>query len=232
MFPRAARSFHSGLNRTSKFLQPNNITTRLFSSAALQSSLESGLNDDQLAFQELAVGFMEEKMKPFAKEWDAAHHCSYEVIKEAADLGFGGLYCSEEFGGTGLSRHDSSLIFEALSQGCVPTTAILTIHNMSAWMLDAYGSNELKNEFLSDLIQCNLLGSYCLTEPHSGSDAAALTTSCVPDGDDLVINGSKMFISGGGQNDLYFVMTRTGICLCLFDFCFCLLLIFSSFAQG
>jgi len=178
--------------------------------STLQSSLQMGLNDNQLAIQELALNFMETKLKPNALKWDETHTCPYDVIKEAAQLGFGGIYVGEEYGGTGLSRHDTTLVFEALSQGCVSTTAIITIHNMTAWMLDKFGDDSLKQQYLNKMIKCEMMGSYCLTEPHSGSDAAALSTTAKRDGNDYIINGSKVFVSGGGGSDVYFVMTRTG----------------------
>eukprot|EP01084_Bolivina_argentea_P210241 357928_1 len=137
---------------------------------------------------------------------------SYSTIRKAASLGFGGLYISEDNGGLGLSRHDTTLIFEILSQGCVSTTALITIHNMTGWMLDKLSNHsDLQQEYLPKMLNCELMGSYCLTEPHCGSDAAALSTIAKKDSnpDYYIINGTKAFISGGGKHDLYFVMART-----------------------
>jgi len=176
----------------------------------LSSSLHGGLDDLQLELQQLAIDFTNSELKPYAKEWDRTKCVSYDAIRKAGQLGFGSLYISEENGGLGLSRHDTTLMFEILSQGCVSTTALLTIHNMTAFLLDVCHSEpDLKEEYLSRMIQCELMGSYCLTEPHCGSDAAALKTRATKDGDYYIINGSKAFISGGGVHDLYFVMCRT-----------------------
>jgi len=178
---------------------------------SLASSLHDGLDELQLEFQRLALDFTNTQLKPYAKQWDQRKCVDYATIKKAAELGFGGLYISEQNGGLGLSRHDTTLIFEILSQGCVSTTALITIHNMTAWMLDTLCSDkELKSQYLPQMIGCELMGSYCLTEPHCGSDAAALKTTARKDGDDYyIISGSKAFISGGGKNDLYFTMCRT-----------------------
>jgi len=149
-------------------------------------------------------------MFPFAAEWDAKSHFPVDVLRRAAELGFGGLFADPEYGGTGLGRQDGAVIFEALASGCTSTTAYLTIHNMCVWMVDAFGSEELKARFLPQLCSMEHLASYCLTEPGSGSDAASLSTTAVRDGDDYVLNGSKAFISGGGVSDIYIVMVRTG----------------------
>ncbi|XP_037083685.1 isobutyryl-CoA dehydrogenase, mitochondrial-like isoform X2 [Pollicipes pollicipes] len=133
-----------------------------------------------------------------------------ETMRRAAALGFGAIYAREEHGGTGLSRLDASLVFEALSQGCVTTTAYISIHNMCAWMVDEFGSTEQRAAWLPSLASMERLASYCLTEPGAGSDAASLTTAARRDGDHYVLNGSKAFISGGGETDLYVVMCRTG----------------------
>lgn len=151
--------------------------TSLPSMGSLASSLHGGLDDLQLEFQQLAIDFTNSELKPYAKEWDKNKCVSYETIRKAASLGFGGLYCSEEGGGLGLSRHDTTLIFEILATGCVSTTSLVTIHNMTAWMLDRlHHEKDLKDEYLEKLISCEMMGSYCLTEPHCGSDAAALKT--------------------------------------------------------
>ena len=160
-------------------------------SSSLSSSLQCGLNDLQLEFQNLALDFTNSELKPFAKGWERNNLVSYDTIRKAAQLGFGGLYISEENGGLGLSRHDTTLIFEILSQGCVSTTTLITIHNMTAWMLDyLHHDEELKKEYLPQMLSCELMGSYCLTEPHCGSDASALKTSAKKDGDYYVIKGS------------------------------------------
>jgi len=191
---------------------PLSIASKLHcsSSAALKSSIHGGLDDLQLELQQLAIDFTNAELKPHAKEWDRNKRVSYDTLRKAAGLGFGSLYISEENGGLGLSRHDTTLMYEILSQGCVSTTALLTIHTMTAWMLDVCHSDpELKEEYLPKMVNMDLVGSYCLTEPHCGSDAAALKTKATKDGDHYIINGSKAFISGGGVNDLYFVMCRT-----------------------
>ncbi|MDE1467648.1 acyl-CoA dehydrogenase family protein [Aurantiacibacter sp. D1-12] len=168
------------------------------------------LNEDQLAIQEMAQRFTADKITPHAGEWDEKHHFPVDVIKSTAELGFGGIYVSEESGGIGLGRLEAALIMEAMAYGCPTTSAFISIHNMAAWMIDTFGSDDLKGRYLDDLIGMEKLASYCLTEPGSGSDAAALKTSAVVDGDHYVLNGTKQFISGGGVNDVYVVMVRTG----------------------
>ncbi|CAE7808360.1 acad8 [Symbiodinium sp. KB8] len=149
-------------------------------------------------------------MEPFASEWDEKKHFPEDVLRKAAELGFAGLYVKEDVGGTGLSRHDGSLIVEALAGGCTSTTAYLTIHNMCTWMIDTFGNDEQRHQWLPSLLSMEKFSSYCLTEPGSGSDAASLSTRAVRDGDDYVLNGQKMFISGGGRSDVYVIMARTG----------------------
>ena len=168
------------------------------------------LNEDQLAIQEMAQRFTADKITPHAGEWDEKHHFPVDVIKSTAELGFGGIYVSEESGGIGLGRLEAALIMEAMAYGCPTTSAFISIHNMAAWMIDTFGSDDLKGRYLEDLIGMEKLASYCLTEPGSGSDAAALKTSATVDGDHYVLNGTKQFISGGGVNDVYVVMVRTG----------------------
>ena len=168
------------------------------------------LNDDQLAIQEMAQRFTADNITPHAGEWDEQHHFPEDVIKRTAELGFGAIYVSEESGGIGLGRLEAALIMEAMAYGCPTTSAFISIHNMAAWMIDTFGGQELKDRYLPDLIGMERLASYCLTEPGSGSDAAALKTSAKLDGDDYVLNGTKQFISGGGVNDVYVVMVRTG----------------------
>ncbi|XP_033107842.1 isobutyryl-CoA dehydrogenase, mitochondrial-like isoform X2 [Anneissia japonica] len=149
-------------------------------------------------------------MAPFMKEWDEKELFPMESMRKAAALGFGGIYTREDYGGSGLSRLDASVIFEALAQGCVSTTAFMSIHNMCCWMIDEFGSEEQRQSRLPLLCTMEKFASYCLTEPGSGSDAASLTTSARRDGDHYIMNGSKAFISGGGDTDLYLVMSRTG----------------------
>lgn len=169
-----------------------------------------GLTDDQLAIQETAQRFTADRITPFAAEWDEKHHYPVDVWKAAGELGFGAIYVSEESGGIGLSRLDAALIMEAMSYGCPATSAYISIHNMGAWMIDAFGDQQLKDRYLPDLVTMEKIASYCLTEPGSGSDAAALKTTARLDGDHYVLNGTKQFISGGGVNDVYLVMARTG----------------------
>lgn len=169
-----------------------------------------GLTEDQLAIQETARKFTADRITPFAAQWDEEHHYPVDVWKAAGELGFGAIYVSEENGGIGLSRLDAALIMEAMSYGCPATSAYISIHNMVAWMIDTFGDQALKDRFLPDLVTMDKIGSYCLTEPGSGSDAAALKTSARLDGDEYVLNGTKQFISGGGYNDIYVVMARTG----------------------
>ncbi len=168
------------------------------------------LTEDQLAIQEAARKFTADRITPFAAEWDEKHIFPRETIKEAADLGFAAIYVSEESGGIGLGRLEAALIMEAMAYGCPSTSAFISIHNMAAWMIDSFGSDELKARYLPDLVTMEKIASYCLTEPGSGSDAAALKTKAVRDGDHYVLNGSKQFISGAGANDVYVTMVRTG----------------------
>jgi len=169
------------------------------------------LNDDQLAIQEMARRFTADAITPHAARWDEEHHFPREVIKAAGELGFGAIYVSEEMGGIGLGRLESALIMEAMAYGCPATSAFISIHNMGAWMIDSFGSDALKHRYLPEIVAMDKLVSYCLTEPGSGSDAAALKTTARLDGDHYVLNGTKQFISGGGANDYYVVMVRTGV---------------------
>ena len=168
------------------------------------------LTDDQREIQELARRFTADRITPFAGEWDEKHHFPRDVVQAAAELGFGAIYVSEESGGIGLGRLEAALIMEAMAHGCPSTSAFISIHNMAAWMLDRFGSAEIKDRYLHRLVGAEWLASYCLTEPSSGSDAAALKTRAVRDGDHYVVTGTKQFISGGGENELYLVMCRTG----------------------
>ncbi len=168
------------------------------------------LTEDQLAIQDAARKFTADRITPFAAEWDEKHIFPRDTIKEAADLGFAAIYVSEESGGIGLGRLEAALIMEAMAYGCPSTSAFISIHNMAAWMIDTFGSDDLKSRYLPDLVTMDKIASYCLTEPGSGSDAAALKTKAVLDGDHYVVNGSKQFISGAGANDVYVTMVRTG----------------------
>ncbi|XP_072548275.1 isobutyryl-CoA dehydrogenase, mitochondrial-like isoform X2 [Salminus brasiliensis] len=149
-------------------------------------------------------------MAPHMAEWDQNEIFPVETMRKAAQLGFGGIYVRPEVGGSGLSRLDTSIIFEALSTGCVSTTAYMCIHNTCAWMIDVFGSNEQREKFCPELCSMEKFASYCLTEPGSGSDAASLLTSAKLKGDHYILNGSKAFVSGGGDTDVYVVMCRTG----------------------
>ncbi|AKQ42787.1 acyl-CoA dehydrogenase [Aurantiacibacter atlanticus] len=167
------------------------------------------LNEDQLAIQEMAQRFTADNITPHAAKWDEEHIFPKDVIQRTAELGFGAIYVSEESGGIGLGRLEAALIMEAMAYGCPATSAFISIHNMSAWMIDTFGGDEVKAKYLDDLISMEKLASYCLTEPGSGSDAAALKTTAKLDGDCYVVNGTKQFISGGGVNDIYVTMVRT-----------------------
>jgi isobutyryl-CoA dehydrogenase len=169
-----------------------------------------GLNEEQAEYFRLAKQFADTEMAPFAGEWDEKKHFPEDVLRKAAGLGFGAINARVESGGTGLGRLDASVIYEALATADVSTTAYITIHNMCGWMIDTFGSEALRTEFVPVLASMDKFASYCLTEPNAGSDAASLQTSAVRKGDDYVLNGSKMFISGGGRADVYVVMARTG----------------------
>ena len=168
------------------------------------------LSEDQRAFQRIAKDFSSKELAPNAGDWDAKGEFPVETIKKAGDLGFCSLYVSEEDGGMGLGRLDSSIIIEQLSAGCTSTTAFMTIHNMALWMVSKFGSIELKGEWCPALCSGQKLASYCLTEPGSGSDAASLKTTAVKKGDYYILNGSKSFISGAGETDCLVLMARTG----------------------
>ena len=167
------------------------------------------LTDDQLAIQDMARRFTADNITPFAAKWDEDHHFPCEVIKQTAELGFGAIYVSEESGGIGLGRLEAALLMEAMAYGCPATSAYISIHNMAAWMIDAFGSEAVKAHYLPDLVSMEKIASYALTEPGSGSDAAGLKTTARLDGDHYVLNGTKQFISGGGYNDIYVTMVRT-----------------------
>ncbi len=168
------------------------------------------LTDDQLAIQDMAQRFTADAITPHAGEWDEKHIFPIDTIKQTAELGFGAIYVSEESGGIGLGRLEAALIMEAMAYGCPSTSAFISIHNMAAWMIDRFGSQTVKDKYLPSLVTMENIASYCLTEPSSGSDAAALKTTARRDGDHYVLNGSKQFISGAGSNEIYVAMVRTG----------------------
>jgi alkylation response protein AidB-like acyl-CoA dehydrogenase len=168
------------------------------------------LTDEQRQIQEMARAFTADAITPHAAEWDEKHIFPRDTIREAAALGFGSIYVSEESGGIGLGRLEAALIMEAMAYGCPSTSAFISIHNMASWMIDRFGSAAVKEKYLPSMIPMERMGSYCLTEPGSGSDAAALKTRAVKDGDTYVVSGSKAFISGGGENEVYVTMVRTG----------------------
>lgn len=158
----------------------------------------------------MARDFAEREFLPHAQEWDEKKIFPMDTIRRAAELGFGGIYVRDDVGGSGLTRHDASVIFEQLSTGCVSTTAYISIHNMCAWMIDHFGSEQQREKYLPSLCTMEKFSSYCLTEPGSGSDAASLQARAVLKGDKYVLNGTKQFISGGGESDVYLIMARTG----------------------
>jgi alkylation response protein AidB-like acyl-CoA dehydrogenase len=174
------------------------------------SSMDFTLSDEQRAFQETARQFAVDEWLPHAPGWDQREEFPVEALRKAAALGFAGIYVRDQFGGSGLTRLDAALIFEELATACASTAAYLSIHNMAAWMIDRFGDEAQRARFLPRLMSMQHFASYCLTEPGSGSDAAALQTSARRDGDDYVLNGTKAFISGGGTSDIYVAMVRTG----------------------
>lgn len=168
------------------------------------------LSEQQRAIKDTARAFAHGEMMPLARQWDEEEVFPADTLRQAAALGFGGIYVSADLGGSALSRLDAALIFEELAQGCPSTAAYISIHNMVAWMIDAYGAGELRERLLPDLCSMAKFASYCLTEPDSGSDAASLKTRAVRESDHYVLDGNKAFISGGGRSDVYIVMARTG----------------------
>lgn len=168
------------------------------------------LTTDQQMFADTAKQFSDSELLPNAAQWDLQHTFPKSVIAKAGELGFCGLYAPEDAGGLGLSRLDSAIIFEQLAMGCTTTTAMMTIHNMATWMIATWGSEHIKQSWCPDLVTGQKLASYCLTEPGAGSDAGSLRTSATREGDNYIINGSKMFISGAGETDVLVVMVRTG----------------------
>jgi alkylation response protein AidB-like acyl-CoA dehydrogenase len=172
--------------------------------------MDFSLTEDQRAIEDAARAFAAAELAPHSARWDEEKHFPVDVLKKAAELGFAGLYVQEDVGGSALSRLDASIVFEALSYGDVSVAAFISIHNMASWMIDRFGGDDLRRRFLPKLCSMEFIASYCLTEPGSGSDAAALKTTARLDGDHYVLNGSKAFISGAGTSDLYVVMVRTG----------------------
>jgi hypothetical protein len=172
--------------------------------------MDFALTEDQRAFRDAAAQFARERMAPYAAAWDEEHTFPEDTLREAAALGFAALYVREDVGGSALSRLDAAIVFEELSAACPSTAAYISIHNMVAWMIDAYGSAEQRQRFLPDLAAMNAFASYCLTEPGAGSDAASLTTKARALDGGYRLTGTKAFISGGGRSDLYLVMARTG----------------------
>lgn len=167
------------------------------------------LTEEQLALKELAKNFADQEIAAYASEWDQTAHFPINTFKKAARLGMGGLYTSHEFGGSGLTRFESALVFEELATACVSTAAYISIHNMVCWFIDNYANNNLKQKYLSKLTQFDYLSSYCLTEPNSGSDAANMKSLAIKKNDYYLLNGSKAFISGGSVSDVYLCMVKT-----------------------
>lgn len=168
------------------------------------------LTGDERVIAETAAAFAEKRIAPYALEWDESHHFPTDVLREAAELGMAAIYCGEDTGGSGLRRLDAVRIFTALAAADPTLAAFLSIHNMCAWMVDSFGTDEQRKTWVPRLASMDAIASYCLTEPGAGSDAAALRTKAVRDGDDWVLDGVKQFISGAGSSDVYVVMARTG----------------------
>ncbi|WP_316213670.1 MULTISPECIES: isobutyryl-CoA dehydrogenase [unclassified Bradyrhizobium] len=168
------------------------------------------LDEDQIALRDMARSFAAEKIAPHALRWDEEKHFPVDMMREAASLGMGGIYIRDDVGGSGLGRLDAALIFEALATGCPTVSAFISIHNMASWMIDTFGTEAQRQRYLPKLCTMELIASYCLTEPGAGSDAAALRTRAVRDGEDYVLNGQKQFISGAGATDILVAMVRTG----------------------
>jgi len=176
----------------------------------MEATNQYELNADQRAIAEMAQAFADEQVAPHALEWDRTREFPADIIRSTGPLGFGGIYVREDVGGSGLGRLDAVLIFEALAHACPGFSSFISIHNMGAWMIDRFGDEDQRQRFVPKLTSMEWLASYCLTEPGSGSDAAALKTRAVRDGDHYVLNGAKQFISGAGDSDVYVTMVRTG----------------------
>ena len=172
--------------------------------------MDYNLSEQQIAFRDLARQFADAELAPHAARWDLDAHFPVDVIRAAGDLGFCALYTRASMGGLGLSRLDSHIVFEQLAMGCTATTAYITIHNMVTWMISEFATERIQSEWGAGLVDGSKLSSYCLTEPGAGSDAASLKTKAVREGDEYVLNGAKVFISGAGSTDLLLVMARTG----------------------
>ncbi|MEM9668256.1 MAG: isobutyryl-CoA dehydrogenase [Pseudomonadota bacterium] len=171
--------------------------------------MSAPFSDEQVMIQDMARKFAADQLAPNSDRWDEEKHFPVDVIRQAAELGFAGIYVREDVGGSALTRLDAVLIFEQLSQGDVSTAAFISIHNMASWMIDRFGEEEQRQYWLPKLTSMELIASYCLTEPGSGSDAASMTTKAVKEGDEYVLTGGKQFISGAGTSDVYVVMART-----------------------
>ena len=167
------------------------------------------LTEEQILIQDMARSFSESELAPFSAKWDEEKFLDRNVFLKAAELGFMGIYTSEDYGGTALSRLDCALVFEQLAAGDVSHTAMITIHNMATWMIDRYSTDEIRKKYVPGLTAGDLIASYCLTEPGSGSDAASLSTKAEKVGNEYILNGTKTFISGAGWSDIYLVMART-----------------------
>ena len=167
------------------------------------------LTEEQTMISDMAKNFAMSELRPHASEWDKAGHMDRSRLEALGELGFGGIYTGEEHGGSGLGRLDAALIFEQLSRGDISHAAFLSIHNMATWMIDSFGHDQLRAKYVPRLTATDLIASYCLTEPGAGSDAASLKTTAKLDGDEYVLNGAKVFISGAGFSDIYVVMART-----------------------
>jgi len=172
--------------------------------------MDFALNEDQRAIEEMARRFAKDRLAPFAAQWDAEEIFPVDTLREAAALGFAGIYVKSDVGGSEMSRLDAAIVMEELSAGCTSTAAFISIHNMASWMIDRFGNEEQRRRFLPKMTTMEKIASYCLTEPGSGSDAASLKTRAVRDGDHYVLNGAKAFISGAGVSDIYVCMVRTG----------------------
>ena len=172
--------------------------------------MDFALTEEQLAIQDMARGFADDALAPHALEWDETGHFPADVVRSTGELGLAGIYVSEDVGGSGLGRLDAVLIFEALAHGCPSIGSFISIHNMVAWMIDRFGTEEQRQTWVPKMCAMEIMGSYCLTEPGSGSDAAALRTKAALDGNQWKLNGTKAFISGAGHTDLYLAMCRTG----------------------
>lgn len=172
--------------------------------------MDFSLTTEQLSIREMVRNFAENEMAPYASEWDEKHIFPIETLRKAAALGLAAIYVRGDVGGSELSRLDSTLIFEELATACPTTAAYLSIHNMVSWLIDTYADDNLRKTWLPKLAVMDVLSSYCLTEPSSGSDAASLKTTAVREGDDYIVNGSKAFICGGSVSHLYACMVRTG----------------------